>query len=95
MAAKQIWIRNYERFCDLNLYRYNNITTGKIYSKVIEERKRDYLERPFRNSTHHRFSSRLIEAISMADGSGEAPEACVIELGGTVGDIESSHSSKH
>ena len=35
---------NYERFCDLNLYRDNNITTGKIYSKVIEaERRGDYL----------------------------------------------------
>ena len=35
---------NYERFCDLNLYRDNNLTTGKIYSKVIEaERRGDYL----------------------------------------------------
>ena len=40
---------NYERFCDLNLYRDNNITTGKIYSEVIEaERRGDYLEKRFK-----------------------------------------------
>ena len=37
---------NYERFCDLNLFKNNNITTGKIYSKVIEAERGDYLERP-------------------------------------------------
>ena len=31
---------NYERFCDLNLFKNNNITTGKIYSKVIEAERR-------------------------------------------------------
>ena len=35
---------NYERFCNLNLFSDNNITTGKIYSEVIEaERRGDYL----------------------------------------------------
>ena len=85
---------NYERFCDLNLYRDNNITTGKIYSKVIEaERRGDYLGKTVQVIPHITDSVQdWIEEISSvsADGSGETPEACVIELGGTVGDIESS-----
>ena len=85
---------NYERFCDLNLYRDNNITTGKIYSKVIEaERRGDYLGKTVQVIPHITDSVQdWIEEISAvsADGTGEKPEACVIELGGTVGDIESS-----
>ena len=85
---------NYERFCDLNLYRGNNITTGKIYSKVIEaERRGDYLGRTVQVIPHVTDAVQdWIEEISSvsADGSGKKPEACVIELGGTVGDIESS-----
>ena len=52
---------NYERFCDLNLYRDNNITTGKIYSEVIEaERRGDYLGKNGTGySSYYRFSSRL------------------------------------
>ena len=78
----------------MNLYRDNNITTGKIYSKVIEaERRGDYLGKTVQVIPHITDSVQdWIEEISSvsADGSGEAPEACVIELGGTVGDIESS-----
>ena len=42
---------NYERFLDVCLTRDNNITTGKVYNKVIQkERRGDYLERRFRLS---------------------------------------------
>ena len=85
---------NYERFCNLNLYSDNNITTGKIYSEVIEaERRGDYLGKTVQVIPHVTDSIQdWIEKISVipADGSGKQPEACVIELGGTVGDIESS-----
>ena len=85
---------NYERFCNLNLYSDNNITTGKIYSEVIEaERRGDYLGKTVQVIPHVTDSIQdWIERISAipADGSGKQPEACVIELGGTVGDIESS-----
>lgn len=85
---------NYERFCNLNLYSDNNITTGKIYSEVIEaERRGDYLGKTVQVIPHVTDSIQdWIQRISAipADGSGEKPEACVIELGGTVGDIESS-----
>ena len=85
---------NYERFCNLNLYRDNNITTGKIYSHVIEaERRGDYLGKTVQVIPHITDSIQdWIERISKvpADGTGKEPEACVIELGGTVGDIESA-----
>ena len=72
---------NYERFCDLNLYRDSNITTGKIYSKVIEaERRGDYLGKTVQVIPHITDSVQdWIEEISSvsADSSGEPPEACV------------------
>lgn len=85
---------NYERFCDLNLYRENNITTGKIYSQVIEaERRGDYLGKTVQVIPHITNAVQdwieQIAAVS-ADGEEGSPDACVIELGGTVGDIESA-----
>ena len=52
---------NYERFLDINLSKDNNLTTGKIYAKVIEaERRGDYLGKTVPgNSSHHRCDSGL------------------------------------
>lgn len=85
---------NYERFLDLNLGKDNNLTTGKIYAKVIEaERRGDYLGKTVQVIPH--ITNEIQEWIERvahvpADGSGEVPDACIIELGGTVGDIESA-----
>ena len=85
---------NYERFLDITLSRDHNITTGKIYSKVIEdERRGDYLGKTVQVIPH--ITNKIqdwIEDVSIIpmDKSGECPDACVIELGGTVGDIESA-----
>ncbi|EHR77217.1 MAG: CTP synthase (glutamine hydrolyzing) [Euryarchaeota archaeon] len=85
---------NYERFLDINLGKNNNLTTGKIYSKVIEaERRGDYLGKTVQVIPHVTDAvQEWIEDVAHqpADGSGEIPDACIIELGGTVGDIESS-----
>lgn len=85
---------NYERFLDINLGKDNNLTTGKIYSKVIEaERRGDYLGKTVQVIPHVTDAvQEWIEDVAHqpADGSGEIPDACIIELGGTVGDIESS-----
>ena len=85
---------NYERFLDINLSKDNNLTTGKIYSKVIEaERRGDYLGKTVQVIPHVTDAVQdWIEDVAMrpADGSGEVPDACIIELGGTVGDIESA-----
>ena len=85
---------NYERSLDVALTRDNNITTGKVYAKVIEkERRGDYLGKTVQVVPH--ITNEIqdwIEAVAHvpADGTSSTPDACVIELGGTVGDIESA-----
>ncbi|KAL2934802.1 CTP synthase [Bienertia sinuspersici] len=84
---------NYERFLDVTLTRDNNITTGKIYQSVLErERKGDYLGKTVQVVPH--ITDAIKEWIQRVanisvDGKDEAADVCVIELGGTVGDIES------
>jgi len=85
---------NYERFLDIRLGRDNNLTTGKVYSAVIErERRGDYLGKTVQVVPH--ITNEIQEwiervAATPTDGSSETPDVCVIELGGTVGDIESA-----
>ena len=85
---------NYERFLDVCLTKENNITTGKVYESVIEkERRGDYLGKTVQVIPH--ITNEIqdwIERVAHtpSDGNGKKPDACVIELGGTVGDIESA-----
>jgi len=85
---------NYERYLDVTLSRDNNITTGKIYQQVIErERRGDYLGRTVQIVPHITDAIQdWIERVSKipVDETGEEPELCIVELGGTVGDIESA-----
>ncbi|KAI1763441.1 CTP synthase [Hypoxylon sp. FL1150] len=84
---------NYERYLNLNLTNENNITTGKIYKAVIErERKGDYIGRTVQVVPHITDAIQdWIQRVAKipVDDSGEEPDVCIIELGGTVGDIES------
>ena len=85
---------NYERFLDIALGRDNNITTGKVYANVIEkERRGDYLGKTVQVVPHitNEIQDWIVRVANVcSDGSGETPDACIIELGGTVGDIESA-----
>ncbi|KAG9320142.1 hypothetical protein KVV02_000719 [Mortierella alpina] len=85
---------NYERYLDVTLTRANNITTGKIYRDVIErERKGDYLGKTVQVVPHITDAIQdWVERVATipVDDSGEEPDVCIIELGGTVGDIESA-----
>ncbi|XP_006644451.1 CTP synthase-like [Oryza brachyantha] len=84
---------NYERFLDIKLTRDNNITTGKIYQSVInKERRGDYLGKTIQVVPHitdeiQDWIERV--AVNPVDGKQGPPDVCVIELGGTIGDIES------
>nr|CAD1837057.1 unnamed protein product [Ananas comosus var. bracteatus] len=84
---------NYERFLDLKLTCDNNITTGKIYQSVInKERKGDYLGKTVQVVPHIIDAiQEWIERVVMVpvDGKEGPADVCVIELGGTIGDIES------
>ncbi len=82
---------NYERFLDISLTSDHNITTGKVYQTVIEkERRGDYLGATVQIIPH--ITDQIKEFIKTAaqnsNGNGKA-EICLVEVGGTVGDIES------
>ncbi|CAN7118907.1 unnamed protein product [Brassica rapa subsp. narinosa] len=84
---------NYERFMDIKLTSENNITTGKVYKHVLEkERKGDYLGKTVQ--VVPQITDAIQEWIERAaripvDGQSGPADVCVIELGGTIGDIES------
>ncbi|KAA8907352.1 CTP synthase [Sphaerosporella brunnea] len=85
---------NYERYLNITLTRENNITTGKIYQHVIErERRGDYLGKTVQVVPHITDAiQEWIERVALVpvDETNETPDVCIIELGGTVGDIESA-----
>mmetsp|Transcript_113115 Transcript_113115/g.320125 ORF Transcript_113115/g.320125 Transcript_113115/m.320125 type:complete len:547 (-) Transcript_113115:66-1706(-) len=84
---------NYERMMFLSLARDNNVTTGKIYDSVIKkERRGDYLGKTVQVVPH--ITGAIIDwldktAQKSVDGTCARPQICMIELGGTIGDIES------
>lgn len=84
---------NYERYLDVTLTKDNNITTGKIYQKVMEkERRGDYLGKTVQVVPH--VTDAIMQWVAdvarvPVDETGATPEVCIIELGGTIGDIES------
>ena len=78
---------NYERFLDIELTRDHNITTGKVYSAVIErERRGDYLGKTVQIIPHITNEIKH-QMCGVAENSGA--DVCIVEIGGTVGDIES------
>ena len=93
MSADQVYPGNYERYLQISLGRENNITTGKIYQSVIaREREGKYLGRTVQVVPHITNATQdwcqRVASIPV-DDSKEEPDVCIIELGGTVGDIES------
>ena len=79
---------NYERFLDQNLSSDNNITTGKVYRSVInKERRGDYLGKTVQIIPH--ITNEIRTSIEEVARKSEV-DVCVVELGGTVGDIESA-----
>ncbi|WP_459202514.1 glutamine hydrolyzing CTP synthase [Methanococcus sp. CF] len=76
---------NYERFVDIGLKADNNITTGKIYWSVLsKERRGDYLGKTVQVIPH--ITNEIKDRIKAL---GKDSDITIIEIGGTVGDIES------
>jgi CTP synthase len=83
-AETDLDLGNYERFLDTAFYKKSNFTTGQVYSSVIEkERKGGYLGQTIQVVPH--IVDNIVERIEHA---GEGHDVLVVELGGTVGDIE-------
>ena len=83
---------NYERFLDINLNSSHNITTGKVYRNVIEkERRGDYLGTTVQIIPHitDEIKNCIKRAALQQLEGGVSADICLVEVGGTVGDIES------
>eukprot|EP00397_Hematodinium_sp_SG-2012_P009979 GEMP01010079.1.p1 GENE.GEMP01010079.1~~GEMP01010079.1.p1 ORF type:complete len:619 (+),score=123.67 GEMP01010079.1:25-1857(+) len=93
-AEADLDLGNYERFLDLTLTGSHSLTTGKIYDQVIKrERAGEYLGKTVQMVPHVTDAIQewiLNVAREPAGRTGEPPELCLVELGGTVGDIESA-----
>ncbi|GFN89987.1 ctp synthase [Plakobranchus ocellatus] len=82
---------NYERFLDVTLTRDNNITTGKIYQQVInKERRGDFLGKTVQVVPHitNAIQDWVTKVAEKPVDGQEKADVCIIELGGTIGDIE-------
>jgi CTP synthase len=86
-AETDLDLGHYERFTQAHLSRANNWTTGRIYLSVIEkERRGDYLGKTIQVIPH--ITNEIKEAVrSVAEK--DKPDVVIVEIGGTVGDIES------
>ncbi len=83
-AETDLDIGNYERFLDSSYLKTSNFTTGQVYSSVIErERAGGYLGQTIQVVPH--IVGEIVDRIKQA---GEGHDILVVELGGTVGDIE-------
>lgn len=86
-AETDLDLGHYERFIDINLTKYNNVTTGKIYSTVLKkERRGDYLGGTVQVIPH--ITNEIKERVFRA-GRETGADVVITEIGGTVGDIES------
>ena len=86
-AETDLDLGHYERFIDENLTQLSNVTTGRIYQAVIgKERRGDYLGGTVQVIPH--ITNEIKERISRVARDGE-PDVVIVEVGGTVGDIES------
>ncbi|MDG2540680.1 glutamine hydrolyzing CTP synthase [Pasteurella multocida] len=84
-AETDLDLGHYERFIRTKMTKRNNFTTGKIYSEVLrKERRGDYLGATIQVSPHitNEIKSRVIDGAAGHD-------VAIVEVGGTVGDIES------
>jgi CTP synthase len=86
-AETDLDLGHYERFIDENLTRASNVTTGQIYSAVIaKERRGDYLGGTIQVIPH--ITNEIKERITRLART-QTPQVLIVEVGGTVGDIES------
>ena len=89
-AETDLDLGHYERFTDSRTRRHNNFTTGQIYDTVLrKERRGEYLGKTVQVIPHitNEIQSFILKG-ARAD-SADAPDVAIVEVGGTVGDIES------
>ena len=86
-AETDLDLGHYERFIDVNLGQYSNVTAGRVYSSIIEkERRGDYLGGTVQVIPH--VTNEIKSRVLLAGESSDA-DVVITEIGGTTGDIES------
>jgi len=86
-AETDLDLGHYERFIDENLTKYSNLTSGRVYSRVLErERAGEYLGRTVQVIPH---VTEIIKEFIYAGAKGSRADVLITEIGGTTGDIES------
>ena len=86
-AETDLDLGHYERFLNISLSQKNNTTSGAVYNRVIhKERRGDYLGATVQVIPHITDEIKRV-VLSLAEGE-DAPDVAIIEIGGTVGDIE-------
>ncbi|GBD10158.1 CTP synthase [Candidatus Thermoflexus japonica] len=86
-AETDLDLGHYERFIDENLTRASNVTTGQIYAEVIaKERRGDYLGGTVQVIPH--ITNEIKRRIGLVAKAHHNPDVVIVEVGGTVGDIE-------
>ena len=89
-AETDLDLGHYERFVSARMRRHNNFTTGQIYDSVIrKERRGEYLGRTVQVIPHITNEIQAFIERGAAVGAADAAEVAIVEIGGTVGDIES------
>ncbi len=89
-AETDLDLGHYERFITTRMKRANNFTTGQIYKSVLEkERRGDYLGKTVQVIPH--ITNEIQDFVKRGAGVGtdDAVDVAIVEIGGTVGDIES------
>jgi CTP synthase len=87
-AETDLDIGHYERFLDINLAQSANVTTGQVYSAVIQrERRGEYLGDTVQVIPH--ITDEIKRRMRLQAQESPAPDVIITEIGGTVGDIES------
>ncbi len=89
-AETDLDLGHYERFITTRMKKSNNFTTGQIYKSVLEkERRGDYLGKTVQVIPHITNEIQDFIRRGAGDGTPEAVDVAIVEIGGTVGDIES------
>jgi CTP synthase len=89
-AETDLDLGHYERFINTRMKKANNFTTGQIYKSVLEkERRGDYLGKTVQVIPH--VTNEIQDFVKRGAGydTPEAVDVAIVEIGGTVGDIES------
>ena len=89
-AETDLDLGHYERFIETRMKKANNFTTGQIYKSVLEkERRGDYLGKTVQVIPH--VTNEIQEFVKRGAGfeTTDAVDVAIVEIGGTVGDIES------